>query len=209
MPKIVPIVEGEGEVEAVPILLRKILEEMRRWDIQIARPKNSNGCENLKKPNGLERFVRLAEMEPDCAAILVLMDADEQCPKNLAMSFAARVRAVGVRYPTAIVLPKCEYEAWFLASLKSIAGKELKGRSGLPEGLAYVSDIEGLRGVKGWLSRQLPEGRIYKETLDQAPMTHLIDLQEARASRSFRRLFHAVEQLVEAVDNNKVIVTPE
>ena len=47
MPKIVPIVEGDGEEKAVPVLLYKILHAMERWDIQIAYPKNAHSCNNL------------------------------------------------------------------------------------------------------------------------------------------------------------------
>jgi len=49
VPKIIPIVEGDGEVTAVPALLRKILVQATRYDIQIARPKNANGRGNLLK----------------------------------------------------------------------------------------------------------------------------------------------------------------
>jgi hypothetical protein len=35
MPKIVPIVEGAGEVNAVPILCTKLLYERQRYDIFI------------------------------------------------------------------------------------------------------------------------------------------------------------------------------
>src|SRR5689334_222112 len=108
MPKIVPIVEGDGEVEAVPILIHKLLTAMERWDIQIAKPKNAHGCDNLKKPDGLERFVRLAWLEPDCGAVLILVDADKQCPMQLAERFAHRVQAIGAKHSCVIVIAKCE-----------------------------------------------------------------------------------------------------
>lgn len=67
MPKIVPIVEGDGEVDAVPKLLWKLLAEKQRWDIQVTRARNAHGCENLKKHGGLESFIERAWREPDCA----------------------------------------------------------------------------------------------------------------------------------------------
>lgn len=206
---IVPIVEGQGDEKAVPLLLRKLLGEMNRWDIQIIRPKNAHGRSNLEKEEGLERFIQIALTEPGCAAILVLIDADENCAKQLAERFAERVRAAGVTVPVVIVCAKCEYEAWLLASLETMAGKDLKGKPGLPSGLQFEGDVESIRSVKGWLSRHFPGTRNYKEDSDQAPMTELLDTTMARQnSRSFRRLHHAIEQIVEAMNSGKVVVTP-
>ena len=209
LPKIIPIVEGSGDVAAVPILLRNLLTELSRFDLQIGTPQNAHGCGNLTTPGGIERFVKNAWSRPDCGAVLILMDAENQCPKRLATDFSERIRMIGVRFPVVIVIAKCEYEAWFLASVKTIAGRKLDGRPGLNAGLEYLDAVEERVGVKGWLTRQFPKGRIYKETLDQAAMTHFLDPVEARKhSRSFRRLSHALEQITEAIDNNQKIVTP-
>lgn len=211
MLRIVPIVEGDGEVEAVPLLLGKLVAGMGRPEIGISRPPlNAGSCSNLTKFGGLERFVQTAALRPDCGAILVLMDADKGCPLKIAQDFVARITALGTKHSVVVVIAKCEYEAWFLASLDSIAGKDLAGRSGLPSGTTYPeADVETLVGVKGWLDRQFPGSRKYKETFDQAPMTRLLrpDLVAPR-SRSFRRLQHALEEAVAAIDLRQVVVTP-
>ena len=210
MAKIVPIVEGEGEVGAVPKLLVKLLNERGRYDLQIARPKNANGRQNLDKPGGLEKFVELSWRERDCGATLVLIDADKECAVALARDYASRIQSMGVRFTVVIAVAKCEYEAWFLASLKSIAGREWQGHEGLPEGLDYPGEVESLVGVKGWLDRQLQSGHSYKPAQDQAAVTAMLDSELARArSRSFRRLCHALEEAVTAIDTGRVIVTPE
>lgn len=87
------------------------------------------------------------------------MDADKDCALELAHSFSKRIIAMGVRNPVVIAIAKCEYEAWFLASLETIAGQDLQGRPGLPEGLAYSDNVEARVGVKGWLDRNFPRGR--------------------------------------------------
>lgn len=209
MGAIIPIVEGDGEERAVPLLLRRLQYECQRWDLQIAPPKNAHGRDNLLRSGGLERFLSYAWLEPECAAVLVLLDADEDCPKEIAPQLAERARALNPPCPVAIVLAKCEYEAWFLASLETIAGQNLKGRAGLPAGVHFEGDVEAIRGVKDWISRKMLPGRIYKETFDQAPMTALMDFSLARArSRSFRRLEHAFQELVEVVDKGEKCVTP-
>ena len=206
---LIPVVEGDGEVEAVPLLLRRLQNEYRRWDLQIARPKNAHGRDNLLRPGGLERFLRYAWLEPDCIAVLILLDAHEDCPKEIAPQLAARARALNPPCPVAIVLAKCEYEAWFLASLETIAGHDLKGRVGLPAEVCFEGDVEAVQGAKEWISQKMPSGRISKETFDQAPMSNLIDLALVRGrSRSFRRLEHAFQEIMEAVDRGQKGVTP-
>ena len=210
MPKIVPIVEGQGEVEAVPALLWKLLAERGRYDIQIEIPQNAHGCGNLTKPGGIEKFVQNAWTKRGCGAVLVLVDADKKCPVRLAIDFSQRILALGVRFPVAIVIAKGEYEAWFLASLETIAGVPLDGGYALPTELTYPGEVENRPGVKEWITEQFPQGHIYKETIHQASMTKLLDPERVRQrSRSFRRLCHALEQAIEAIDKNLKIVTPE
>jgi hypothetical protein len=97
-PRIIPIVEGDGEHEAVPLFVRKLLNErIGRYDIEVAQAKNAHGKYNLVKQNGLEKFLdhcagdRL--IKNDAIAVLILLDADEDCAKDLALSFSKRARA--------------------------------------------------------------------------------------------------------------------
>lgn len=69
MPKIVPIVKGSGDLEAVPVLLWKLLTERGRYDIQIATPQYAHGCGNLTKAGGIERFVQNAWTKRDCGLV--------------------------------------------------------------------------------------------------------------------------------------------
>ena len=204
MPKIIPIVEGDGEVTAVPALLRKILVQATRYDIQIARPKNANGRGNLLKEGGLEKFIRYAWKERDCGAILVLVDAENDCAKFVARDFARRIEAIGVLFPVVIVVAKRMYEAWILSSIASIAG-----HLDLPVGLITPPDAEEIPNPKVWLDRHFPRGRAYKETQDQEAMTHLIDIGLASSARSFRRLLHAIHESLEAIDSGARVVTPQ
>jgi hypothetical protein len=207
MLKIVPIVEGPGEVTAVPVLLQKLLKEMDCHNIQVAIPKNAHGRGTLEKL--LEKFIQHAWRERDCGAILVLLDADKDCPKDLAKGFSRRIEAMGIIHPVVIVCAKHMYETWFLASLETIAGKKLGERPGLLGGIPSPEDVESVGGAKGRLSHHFPMGRAYKETEDQEAMTRLLNTRLARdRSRSFRRLWHAIEQALEAINTGAKIVTP-
>ena len=217
--KLVPVVEGFGEVEAVPLLLRRLLREQFGYDerdFEIARPKNAKGCGGLISDNGIERYVKHAFKEDGCAGVIVLIDndpaeglahrnkIDDTCAPALAQYLACRVQAIHPFRPVAIIVARWEYEAWFLASLET-AGPAV----GMPADTVYRGDVESERSANGWIEKRLPPDRKYFETHDQAAMTQQLDLERVtRRSRSFRRLRHALEQLIDAYLQGQVVVTP-
>lgn len=77
--KIQPIVEGYGEVQALPILLRRLRDQASAWDVEIKRPMRCNRSELVGQPK-LEKMVKAARYQPDCNAILILFDGDRDCP---------------------------------------------------------------------------------------------------------------------------------
>ncbi len=201
MKTIISIVEGPGDVSALPVLLTKI-NDWETTSLILPRPKNANGRPNILKESGLERFLELARREPQCDGVLVLLDADEDCAMIFAQGLAQRASVLGLPFPVAIVCAKCEYETWFLASLETIAGE---ARTDIPKGVQYLEPVEERVSAKGWLKRQMPRGCIYKEMQHQAKMTSLLEPGLVRAkSRSFRRLEHALQELL----SGEVRVTP-
>ena len=197
MPRyIVPVVEGIGERSAVPELLRRLLyERMGLYDYVVGKTVSAKGSGNLTRR--IESFIEYAlESNPD--AILVIRDSDDECPRDLAKGLADRCIALDTRTPVAVVCAVREYESWFLSSLESI----IEGARSFP------GDPEAVADAKGRLKDFLP-GRHYSETAEQTSLTTRIDLDLASAnSRSFRRLCHAVEELVEAIDLSTTTVTP-
>lgn len=211
IPAIVPVVEGPGDAEALPILLRKILTHLGKCKIGVATAKNAHGCGNLEKAGGLEKFVEYAFRSPACGGVLIAVDTDHpaRCPKALASALAARIRAYGARKPVAVVLAENEFETWFLASIESIAGKAIKGSVSIQTGAIHPAKCEEIRNPKSWLQKHFTGRQAYKETLHQAPMASLIDVGVAESrSRSFRRLVHAVSELTQAIERQHIVVTP-
>ena len=105
MPAIAMVVEGDGESDAFPLLLRRILyEEFQRFDIAVGGKAtgvvNAHGRSNLI--SRLEELIGHALEKPDCAGILVLLDSDEDCPVALDKSLAERCRQSGAdaRWPS-------------------------------------------------------------------------------------------------------------
>ena len=204
---IIAIVEGDGEEEAVPQLIRRILwDRLVRYDVHVPRPVIAKGTTKFNKK--WEQFLRYA-VKKECDGILVLMDADEKCPYEEAQSLAMKASALGLNVPIAIVYAKSEYETWFISSLSAHTGQGIRERLGLDSSINAPDHVEDIRGAKEWLGRRMPRARGYNETSDQVVLTRHIDLATTRCvSRSFRRLCHAVEELVEAIDNTLSIVTP-
>jgi hypothetical protein len=180
------IVEGEGEVKALPKLLYKLRQDFRLSDPIIQSP----GRDGLTTQ--LENFLELTDRRPECQGVLVLLDTDrDACPRDLAYSLAERAKKRQLRFPVAIVCANSEYETWFLASMETIASQ-----FDIPAGTRYEGDVEAIRDAKGWIRQQMPANQKYKAD-HQASMTALLDPDLVRPrSRSFRRLEHALEQLL-------------
>jgi len=191
---IVAIVEGHGEVQALPVLLRRIaLESGVETPPDIPRPIRTPRSKLLKEGE-LERAIELAARQSsDDGGILILLDADDDCPKEVAEAVLERAVAARGDRVIRVVLAKREYEAWFLAAAESIAG-----RRGIREDLAAPDEPEALRDAKGWLSSRMESERSYRETLDQAALSGVFDLSVARErSPSFAKMFRDVASLLE------------
>jgi len=144
----------------------------------------------LIKEGELERAVALARLQTaDNDGVLVLLDADDDCPKHVAPGLLARARKAGVGRKVSVVLAKREYEAWFLAAAISI-----RGLRGLAEDLAPPADPEIVSDAKGWLSQRMSGGSGYSPTLDQPALTAAFDLAEARNAPSFDKLWRELCQ---------------
>jgi len=202
--KIVPIVEGEGEIDAVPKLIYKILRHLGRHDFVVTDGKNAGGSSNLKKQADLTRLLRAAERESGIIGSLILIDADDDCPMTLATEIVQLVKQISVRYSVVVVVANREYEAWLIASLPTIRGnQEIDANS------IYSGDVEARRGAKEWITNQMQGSRKYNPIVDQVILTQKIDVDLAVAnSRSFRRLVHAIELLVDAADTNAATISP-
>lgn len=204
MRSIVTFVEGEGDEAAVPILLMRILHKLGRYDWIANRTIQVRSLD--KFVGRLDDFLGYVAQDPNCAGALVLLDLDDGCPRAAAHELSERLRAYNAAFPIAVVFAHREYEAWFLASMRS-----LSVNSGISEQrLDYPGDPEARRDAKGWISQQMGPGRAYKERINQPQFTRKMSMRRAYArSRSFRRLCAAVRELVELAERGeRGLVTP-
>jgi len=126
--------------------------------------------------------------------ILVLIDADDDCPARLGPELLRRAQAYRSETPIGVVIAKSEFEAWFLAAARSLAG-----RRGLTPHLEPPDDPEAIRGAKGWLGRQMVSGHSYSDVIDQPKLAAVFDQYQARSSPSFDKLWRDLERLIREV----------
>jgi hypothetical protein len=178
-----PIVEGDGEVLALPVLLRNLIAVANAYPLGVNRPIKRHRTD-LVREDGVRKAVRLARLEPDCDAILIVFDGDDDCPKDVAPRVQAWGQAEATPLPCYVVMPNREYEAWFLATIES-----LRGTRGIRQDATSHPDPESRRGAAEEIERRMTSNRGYSKTADQPALTAVFDMAEAhRRCRSFRRM---------------------
>lgn len=191
--KIGCIVEGHGDVAAVPVLIRRIAaERYPELAIDMPRPIRVNR-KQVVRPDELEQEVKLAAQKiSGRGAIFVILDSDEDCPAQLGPALLHRALQVCPNLLVAVVLAKHEFETWFLASAES-----LRGRRGLRNDFHSPDNPETIRGAKEWLRQRMQSGRTYRETRDQPALTALFDIEQARQTDSFDKCYRDIVRLLE------------
>ncbi len=144
------IVEGQGEVSAVSILLRRLWQELApTLDLRIAPPIRVSR-KKLVKANELERAVDFAaEKVRSPRAILVLIDADDDCPAELGPQLIARAKQARSDVPTGVVLGQRHFRV--LGYCKSLAANAVWGG----RGCCVTHDLILLTSIPNALSRAI------------------------------------------------------
>jgi hypothetical protein len=189
---IASVVEGEGEVRALPKLLYRIAREADVPDLRVPTPMRVPRGK-LTSPAGIERAVSAAALRvTTVGGVLVVLDADDDCPATVGPHLLERARAARSDMQVSVVLANREFEAWFVAAAASLAGSH-----GFPLGMSAPPNPEKIRGAKEWLGQRKTDGRPYKPTVDQAPLTSAFDMELARCgSPSFGKFCREVHSLL-------------
>jgi len=179
------IVEGDGEVIALPVLLRRLNEWLTpEVYVDVGYPIRVRRDRFLSKDDEFRRHLSLAAHKCGNEGwILILFDADDDCPAELGQKILRRAQNIVPHRRISVVLANREYEAWFIAAAES-----LQGNRGFNFDPTKTVNPEQPRDAKGWIEACMTN-RSYGETTDQPAFSALIDLQLAfDRSRSFRKL---------------------
>ena len=188
---VAPVVEGHGERDAVPELVRRIGRERAGKHVDVNAPYRVRSGSFLKFTDEFRKAVSIAALkakERD-GIVLILLDCEDDCPATLGPKIASEAAKVRGDVEYLVCLAYREFETWFMYAAASLAGE-----FGLPKELTPPADPEATRNAKGWFGDQMPRG--YKETEHQVLMTAKFDLDEASKSDSFRRLLEKLVPLL-------------
>jgi hypothetical protein len=183
--KVVAIVEGDGEVVALPVLLRRLAAwRSPQMHVEVPTPIRVRRDRFLNREEEFRRHLALAAAKCEADGwILVLLDADDDCPAQSGPVILARARAVVPHRRVSVIFAKREYEAWFIAAAAS-----LDGHRGFSLNAGELADAEVPRDAKGWMRARMASGA-YSEITDQPAFSARIDMSMAyERSRSFRKL---------------------
>src|SRR5689334_17817946 len=117
------VIEGFGEVDAVPLLIRRICNQLlESYTVKTVPPIRIPRSKIIRQGE-LERAVRLAKINNSGGPVLVLFDADGDCPAELGPRLKSWARAITRSDDVSIVIAMHEFEVWLLAAAHSLSGK--------------------------------------------------------------------------------------
>jgi len=154
------VVEGDGEVKAVPVIWRYLCGCIPLLDppYRLDRGKALRPDGRIKEEEWERVFLLLHRK--GATLVLVLMDADNICPKAKALAIRTDLDNVITRLGLSLRLGFCmaepEYEAWFLAGADFL-------NLGEPVTDRFPRDCKGKVGER--------MGRKYSPTTDQEALT--------------------------------------
>lgn len=168
---VAPIVEGYGDVEAVPLLIRRICPWLTvKKPVRIPRNR-------LIKPEQLERAALIAASNiTDRGGVLLVMDADEDCAAKLGPELERQLSNILPHRLCRVVLIVRKFEAWIVG--------------GHPE--FGITNPDQAGDLKGRIRSQFG---VYKVTVDQRRLIAAANLESLmERSRSFRRLRKVLDE---------------
>jgi Domain of unknown function (DUF4276) len=191
---ILPIVEGDGDIAAVPELIRRIAYAHGKFDIEVSRPHKRGDLPKVMRR--FDDFLQTALLER--SPIIWVLDYDcAECIDHVrdARLLNARAKRLAGTVLVEFVFMIKEFETLFLAD-------ELATRAvfaDIPTDLAFPKIPESIRDAKGWISAARPSGSAYKPMSHQQRVTAQLDLDRLRAGcDSFRRFEAAVLRLIDS-----------
>ena len=205
MRRLVCVVEGDGEVVALPILIRRILSDFQVFDVEIARPFRTRRDRFLRNTDERTKMIKGAAAGHQSGdVVLVLLDADDDLICRLVENHLNGIRGLADPVDIGFVLATKEFEAWFIAGIES-----LRGFRRIREDATRPRDPESIRDAKGWIRAAMLAPAIYQATIDQAKLAAKFDWQMARKySPSLDKLCRELSRLLDIPRLGEVTALP-
>lgn len=170
------IVEGDGDVEAMPILLRSIFHSLECFNVQFEPPVRLGEFNNLIRGKKFGPFLQMLLNDDDIDGIIVSCDLDDGCPieaRDALIDFIVQ-KNHNIEKPVSVVLFNREFEALFLSQIDILMRK--KGLSANDDDTAdAIARCHLIRGAKEHLRKFIREPS-YKESRDQGSLAALLEV---------------------------------
>jgi hypothetical protein len=183
---IASIVEGHGEIAALPALLHRLATEAASGTmtrLRVNPPIRVKSGSFFNDNAYFSRYVALAvaKARQEQGAVLILLDCEDACPAVLGPRMLAQARVIAGEIQVIVVLAFREFETWFVASAVSL------------------DRPEAIRDAKGWLDERMNVA--YDPITHQLEFVRIFALDSARTNASFDRFYNKFVALTQAADN--------
>lgn len=177
------IVEGQGETEAAQQLISRLWHDLGYPTVGWRTLRGKN----LLNAAGVQQYANVVRGYGDASALLLLRDADDDCPKQSGPRTAEWLRELQLPFAAGVTLFSREYETLFLPCLAQMAGKPFtdalgQQHPGLKSSAVFRGPYEAPRGVKRVIDGHMQGGGRYRPTAHQLPLTKMVDFGVLRAS---------------------------
>lgn len=166
-PHIGLVVEGLGEVFALPVLLRKWLHEQNQWRDVLGKPVPSHGRDKALARGGIEGYVATAAGRPGCRGVLVLLDAEADPACQRGPELLARAEAV-THKKVVVCLAEPKFEAWIVASAETMQLPQLLFHNDR-DATSLIREALGVKYVKPTWEPRLASRVDFARAMSRAP----------------------------------------
>ncbi|MEW6332168.1 MAG: DUF4276 family protein [Pseudomonadota bacterium] len=191
MHELLLVLEGHGEVQAAPVLVRRVLGELHGIYPHKIETHRRGGLAHLRANDWahFRRYLPVAFMER--MPVLWMVDNDEGvCARTLLQEMYKHAKSTGIQQRLAFCFWYREYETMFLYDPANVA--KMFGI----ENFVVPNNPDDSRAAKGIISRAMPSGYAYKETINQSQLSAVIDLELVRNRyKSFQHFERALKWL--------------
>jgi len=219
--RLVIFAEGQGGLQSTKRLVCKLVERCHGYghlfvDEDVFR---LGGLTSLVNRGGEKDWiskVKAAHKRGNVGAMLLVLDGDfggksfetsegnlPFCAKTYAVLLAKRAREAGAGklFSLGVVIARAEFESWLIAGCPELA-KHCQSH----ETADFLEN--GMKGAKKWISERTKAP--YKPTRHQDEWAGRVNLDAPLLNdmRSFKRMCHSVEQLIQSVRDGKCVCTP-
>ncbi|WP_145951274.1 hypothetical protein [Micrococcus luteus] len=176
------VVEGAGDLGAVPIVLRNYLYSVNVYADILGKPVPFHGRDKAIAVNGIEGYVATAAYRPGCRGVMVVLDGEGDCVVERGAELLQRAGG-NVSIPIVVALADSCFESWMYASAET-----------LEIGLDYDENKSGLGAIKNAI-----RPNSYTKPVWQPRLASKVDIALARGRDSgfnrFLERFDALAQL--------------